>query len=198
MEYELIIGLETHVQLKPNRNVVWLCQSLRGRAQHPGLPCLPCMPGHLPHEEALRLTPLTGYLLIASCQAMWNLIAKLLSGCGQELLLPSWLILPLPRLRDFEIASPCVCESHAHLRKMSVRAFTLIVKAVDFNRGGVPLLEIVCRTRYHQCRNGPCLSQCAQGYSCHGDQRLHRHEKGMVRCDVNISVPKEALPWGQS
>ena len=65
MDYEAVIGLETHVQLK-TRSKMWC-----GCANEFGAPpnthvCPVCLglPGVLPvaNEEALRLTALTGYL----------------------------------------------------------------------------------------------------------------------------------------
>src|SRR5215472_16061481 len=66
MDYEAVIGLETHVQLK-TKSKMWC-----GCANHFGSPpntnvCPVCLglPGVLPvaNEEALRLTALTGLLL---------------------------------------------------------------------------------------------------------------------------------------
>lgn len=66
MEYDTVIGLETHVQLK-TRSKMWCgCPNTFG-AEPNTLVCPVClgMPGVLPvaNEEALRLTVLTGFLL---------------------------------------------------------------------------------------------------------------------------------------
>ena len=69
MEYEAVIGLETHVQLK-TRSKMWCgCANAFGSPPNTNV-CPVCLglPGVLPvaNEEALRLTALTGLLLNCS------------------------------------------------------------------------------------------------------------------------------------
>ena len=69
MEYEAVIGLETHVQLKTKSKMWCGCANEFGAAPNTHV-CPVCLglPGVLPvaNEEALRLTTLTGYLLNCS------------------------------------------------------------------------------------------------------------------------------------
>ena len=66
MEYEAVIGLETHVQLKTKSKMWCGCANQYGSEPNTNV-CPVClgMPGVLPvpNDEALRLTVLTGYLL---------------------------------------------------------------------------------------------------------------------------------------
>jgi aspartyl-tRNA(Asn)/glutamyl-tRNA(Gln) amidotransferase subunit B len=66
MEYEAIIGLETHVQLKTKSKMWCGCANAFGSEPNTNV-CPVCLglPGVLPvpNEEALRLTVLTGLLL---------------------------------------------------------------------------------------------------------------------------------------
>src|SRR5437762_11700518 len=66
MEYEPVIGLETHVQLKTHSKMWCGCANEFGASPNTNV-CPVClgMPGVLPvaNEEALRLTALTGLLL---------------------------------------------------------------------------------------------------------------------------------------
>ncbi len=66
MEYEAVIGLETHVQLKTKSKMWCGCANQYGSEPNTNV-CPVCLglPGVLPvpNEEALRLTVLTGYLL---------------------------------------------------------------------------------------------------------------------------------------
>ncbi|MGZ5508548.1 MAG: Asp-tRNA(Asn)/Glu-tRNA(Gln) amidotransferase subunit GatB, partial [Limisphaerales bacterium] len=66
MEYEAVIGLETHVQLKTKSKMWCGCANVFGAPPNTNV-CPVClgMPGVLPvaNEEALRLTALTGFLL---------------------------------------------------------------------------------------------------------------------------------------
>ena len=69
MEYEAVIGLETHVQLKTKSKMWCGCANEFGAEPNTNV-CPVClgMPGVLPvaNEEALRLTVLTGFLLNCS------------------------------------------------------------------------------------------------------------------------------------
>ena len=66
MKYEVVIGLETHVQLKTLSKMWCGCANLYGAEPNTQV-CPIClgMPGVLPvpNAEALRLTALTGFLL---------------------------------------------------------------------------------------------------------------------------------------
>src|ERR1043165_10009969 len=69
MEYEVVIGLETHVQLKTKSKMWCGCANEFGAPPNTNV-CPVCLgfPGVLPvaNEEAMRLTALTGLLL--NCQ----------------------------------------------------------------------------------------------------------------------------------
>ena len=66
MEYEAVIGLETHCQLKTQSKMFCGCANKFGADPNTNV-CPVClgMPGVLPvpNERALQLTALTGYLL---------------------------------------------------------------------------------------------------------------------------------------
>src|SRR6202142_2070761 len=66
MEYEAVIGLETHVQLKTKSKMWCGCANAFGAPPNTNV-CPVCLglPGVLPvpNDEALRLTVLTGFLL---------------------------------------------------------------------------------------------------------------------------------------
>ena len=68
MEYEAVIGLETHVQLKTKSKMWCGCANAYGAEPNTQV-CPICLglPGVLPvpNEEALRKTVLTGYCSIA-------------------------------------------------------------------------------------------------------------------------------------
>ena len=71
-EYEVIVGLEIHVQLaNRDQTVLWVRDKVRGRSEHT-LTCLVCtgMPGALPvlNERALELAIKAGLALNCSIQ----------------------------------------------------------------------------------------------------------------------------------
>ncbi len=73
MEYEAVIGLETHVQLKTKSKMWCGCANAFGAPPNTNV-CPVCLglPGVLPvaNEEALRLTVLTGLLLNCEIPAL--------------------------------------------------------------------------------------------------------------------------------
>ncbi len=153
VSYEAVIGLETHVQLK-TRSKMWC-----GCANHFGAPpnthvCPVCLglPGVLPvaNEEALRLTALTGLLLKCTVRALREIRPEelFLSGHAQELSNHA-IRQTLHRRADLLILSSTAALAQinitrAHLEEDVGKNFHFDRHSgVDFNRAGVPLLEIV-------------------------------------------------------
>ena len=206
MEYEAVIGLETHVQLK-TRSKMWCgCANAFGSPPNTNV-CPVClgMPGVLPvaNEEALRLTVLTGYLL--NCEiprfAKFDRKNYFYPDSAKNYQLTQY---DKPSTAngyvDFEFqgGTTRVRITRAHLEE-DVGKSTHFERnsGVDFNRAGVPLLEIVSE---------PDLTSADMAYEYlnalkeilqQGGVSDCDMEKGMVRCDVNISVrPKGTKELG--
>ncbi len=200
MEYEAVIGLETHVQLK-TRSKMWCgCPNEFGSPPNTNV-CPVClgMPGVLPvaNEEALRLTVLTGYLLNCEIPRFAKFDRKnyfypdsaknyQLTQYDRPSTANGWV--------EFEFdGSPTGVErvriTRAHLEEdVGKNNHFDRHSGVDFNRAGVPLLEIVSEPDL----KGPDM---AYAYLKALTDILARAnvsdcdlEKGMVRCDVNVSV----------
>ena len=197
MEYEPVIGLETHVQLK-TRSKMWC-----GCANEFGAPpntqvCPVCLglPGVLPvaNEEALRLTVLTGLLLNCTVPRYAKFDRKnyfypdapknyQITQYDKPSTQAGWV--------DFEFQGGVarVRITRAHLEEDVGKSFPFDRNSgVDFNRAGVPLLEIVSE---------PDLTSADMAYEylnslkeilIYGGISDCDMEKGMVRCDVNVSV----------
>jgi aspartyl-tRNA(Asn)/glutamyl-tRNA(Gln) amidotransferase subunit B len=197
MEYEAVIGLETHVQLKTKSKMWCGCPNQYGAEPNTNV-CPVClgMPGVLPvaNEEALRLTILTGYLL--NCEipphAKFDRKSYFYPDMPKNYQLTQY---DQPSTMngyvDFEFngGTSRVRITRAHLEE-DVGKSTHFERnsGVDFNRAGVPLLEIVSE---------PDLTGPDQAYEylnalkdilLYGGVSDCDMEKGMVRCDVNISV----------
>ena len=197
MEYEAVIGLETHVQLKTKSKMWCGCANQYGAEPNTNV-CPVCLglPGVLPvaNEEALRLTVLTGYLL--NCQiprhAKFDRKNYFYPDAPKNYQLTQY---DQPSTAngfvDFEFngAPSHVRITRAHLEE-DVGKSTHFDRhsGVDFNRAGVPLLEIVSE---------PDLTSADQAYEylnalkdilIYGGISDCDMEKGMVRCDVNVSV----------
>jgi aspartyl-tRNA(Asn)/glutamyl-tRNA(Gln) amidotransferase subunit B len=197
MEYEAVIGLETHVQLKTKSKMWCGCANTFGSEPNTNV-CPVCLglPGVLPvpNEEALRLTVLTGHLLNCEIPRFAKFDRK------------SYFYPDMPKnyqLTQYDKPSTAngfvefefngglsrVRITRAHLEE-DVGKSTHFERhsGVDFNRAGVPLMEIVSE---------PDITSADMAYAYLNTltEILHQGgvsdcdmEKGMVRCDVNISV----------
>ncbi|HVU26173.1 MAG TPA: Asp-tRNA(Asn)/Glu-tRNA(Gln) amidotransferase subunit GatB [Verrucomicrobiae bacterium] len=206
MEYEAVIGLETHVQLKTKSKMWCGCANQYGAEPNTNV-CPVClgMPGVLPvaNEEALRKTVLTGYLLNCTIprHAKFDRKNYFYPDAPKNYQLTQY---DQPSTAngfvDFEFNGGIarVRITRAHLEE-DVGKSTHFERhsGVDFNRAGVPLMEIVSE---------PDLTSADMAYAYLNAlvEILHQGnvsdcdmEKGMVRCDVNVSVrPKGSKELG--
>jgi aspartyl-tRNA(Asn)/glutamyl-tRNA(Gln) amidotransferase subunit B len=202
MEYEAVIGLETHVQLKTKSKMWCGCANQFGSEPNTNV-CPVClgMPGVLPvpNDEALRLTVLTGYLL--NCEiprfAKFDRKSYFYPDAPKNYQLTQY---DKPSTQngfvEFEFAGSDstnglgrVRITRAHLEEDVGKSFHFDRNSgVDFNRAGVPLMEIVSE---------PDITSADMAYEYlnalieilrYGKISDCDMEKGMVRCDVNISV----------
>ncbi len=211
MEYEAVIGLETHVQLKTKSKMWCGCANAFGAPPNTNV-CPVClgMPGVLPvpNEEALRLTVLTGLLLNCTIprNAKFDRKNYFYPDASKNYQLTQY---DQPSTAnghvDFEFTGPGSTDGLARVRITRAHLEEDVGKlthfdrhsGVDFNRAGVPLLEIVSE---------PDLTSADMAYAYLNalTEILHQGgisdcdmEKGMVRCDVNISVrPKGTTALG--
>jgi len=197
MEYEVVIGLETHVQLK-TRSKMWCgCANIYG-AQPNTQVCPVClgMPGVLPvpNSEALRLTALTGFLLNSEMprKAKFDRKNYFYPDSAKNYQLTQ---LDMPSTQggyvEFEMGDELarVNITRAHLEEdVGKSTHFADYSGVDFNRAGVPLLEIITEPEISSAKMAfeylNALKNILQ-YSGVSDCDM---EKGQVRCDVNVSV----------
>jgi len=206
MDYEAVIGLETHVQLKTLSKMWCGCANQYGAEPNTQV-CPVClgMPGVLPvpNEQALRLTALTGYLL--HCELPRHVqfdrknyfypdVAK--NYQLTQLAYPS----TVNGHVDFEMQgeSKRVRITRAHLEEDVGKSFHFDRQSgVDFNRGGVPLLEIVSEPDITSADMAHAYLNALKDILVYGKISDCDMEKGMVRCDVNVSVrPKGSQTLG--
>jgi len=203
MDYEAVIGLETHVQLK-TKSKMWC-----GCANEFGAPpitnvCPVCLglPGVLPvaNDEALRLTALTGFLLNCTVTRYAKFDRKnyfypdmpknyqitqydkpsTINGCVEF---------------EFNGGIARVRITRAHLEEDVGKNFHFERNSgVDFNRAGVPLMEIVSEPDISSADMAYEYLNALKDILIYGKVSDCDMEKGMVRCDVNVSV----RPKGQA
>jgi aspartyl-tRNA(Asn)/glutamyl-tRNA(Gln) amidotransferase subunit B len=200
MNYEAVIGLETHVQLKTKSKMWCGCANQFGAPPNTHV-CPVCLglPGVLPvaNEEALRLTVLTGLLL--NCA-----IAPYAKFDRKNYFYPD-----MPK--NYQITQydkPSTLNGHidfefnggisrvhitrAHLEEDVGKNFHFERNSgVDFNRAGVPLLEIVSEPEITSAAMAYEYLNALKDILVYGGVSDADMEKGMVRCDVNVSVRPE-------
>ena len=206
MDYEAVIGLETHVQLKTKSKMWCGCANAFGAPPNTNV-CPVCLglPGVLPvaNEEALRLTVLTGLLL--NCE-----IPKRAKFDRKNYFYPD-----MPKnyqvtqydqpstangYVDFEFNGGIarVRITRAHLEEDVGKSFHFERNSgVDFNRAGVPLMEIVSEPDITSADMAYEYLNALKDILVYGGVSDCNMEKGMVRCDVNVSVrPKGTKELG--
>jgi aspartyl-tRNA(Asn)/glutamyl-tRNA(Gln) amidotransferase subunit B len=197
MEYEAVIGLETHVQLKTKSKMWCGCANTFGSPPNTNV-CPVClgMPGVLPvaNDEALRLTGLTGLLLGGDIPARAKFDRKnyFYPDASKNYQItqydqPSTLG---GRVEfEFEGGLATVRITRAHLEEdVGKNSHFDRHSGVDFNRAGVPLLEIVSEPDITSADMAYEYLNALKDILVYGGISDCDMEKGMVRCDVNISV----------
>src|SRR5580765_6023411 len=197
MEYEPVIGLEMHVQLKTKSKMWCGCANEFGAAPNTNV-CPVCLglPGVLPvaNEEALRLTALTGLLLNCAVSRFAKFDRK------------NYFYPDVPKNYQItQYAQPSTANGHVDFELNGAIARVRITRAhleedvgknfhfertsgVDFNRAGVPLLEIVSEPDITSADMAYEYVNALKEILIHGGVSDCDMEKGMVRCDVNVSV----------
>ncbi len=200
MEYESVIGLEVHVQMKTSSKLFCPCRAAFGREPN-SLVCPVCsgQPGALPvlNEEAFRLGILAALALNCTVADQSRFDRKNYFypdlPKGYQI---SQFALPLATDGSIEFE-----RADGRLRRVGIRSVHIEEDAgkaihkkdtdeslVDLNRAGIPLLEIVSE---------PWAGTPAEARACLGSlKQLMRYtgisdcdmEKGSLRCDANISL----------
>ncbi len=197
MSYEAVIGLETHVQLKTKSKMWCGCANQFGAPPNSNV-CPVCLglPGVLPvaNEEALRLTALTGLLLQGVLPPYAKFDRK------------NYFYPDMPKnyqITQFDKPSSVggfvEFECHGGLARVNITRAHLEEdvgknfhferhSGVDFNRAGVPLLEIVSEPEITGAQMAYEYLNALVEILRYGGISDCDMEKGEVRCDVNVSV----------
>ena len=197
MDYETVIGLETHVQLKTKSKMWCGCANEFGAPPNTHV-CPVCLglPGVLPvaNDEALRLTALTGLLLNCTVTRYAKFDRK------------NYFYPDMPKNYqvtqydkpstingyvefEFQGGISRVRITRAHLEEDVGKNFHFERNSgVDFNRAGVPLMEIVSEPDLTSADMAYDYLNALKEILVYGGVSDCDMEKGMVRCDVNVSV----------
>ncbi|MGQ9661406.1 MAG: Asp-tRNA(Asn)/Glu-tRNA(Gln) amidotransferase subunit GatB [Kiritimatiellia bacterium] len=199
MDYAATIGLETHVQLKTRSKLFCNCPNRYGAPPNT-LVCPICLgyPGSLPviNEEAVRLTVLTGLMLGSTINPASRFDRK------------SYFYPDMPKNFQISQYEQPLCSGGAVEFEMGGQTRRVVIRrihleedvgknthfahasGVDFNRAGVPLMEIVSEPEIHSPEEAYAYLHALRQILLYGGVSDCNLEEGNIRCDVNCSVSR--------
>lgn len=216
-EYVATIGLEVHVQLKTRTKMFCGCAVEYGAEPNTHV-CPVClgMPGALPvmNEEALRLTTLAGLMLGCEIAPRCKFDRKnyfypdmpknyQISQYDLPLCLNG--AVPLHDLAYPKDAQKTIATPDKKIALTRIHLEEDVAKsvhgdggtAIDFNRAGTPLMEIVSEPDIGSPEEAFAYLTVLQQVMIYGGVSDADMEKGQLRCDVNVSVrPVGTKEWG--
>jgi aspartyl-tRNA(Asn)/glutamyl-tRNA(Gln) amidotransferase subunit B len=211
MNYLTTIGLEVHVQLKTRSKMFCACPVEFGAPPNTRT-CPTCLglPGALPvmNHEALRLTVLTGLMLGCDIAPISKFDRKSyfypdmpknyqitqydLPLCANGTVPLHDLAYPKDAQKSITTPDKEVRLVRIHLEEDVAKSFHLESStAIDFNRAGTPLMEIVTEPDLHSPEEAFAFLTALKQILIYGGVSDADMEKGQLRCDCNISVRPE-------
>ena len=198
MQYEAVIGLEVHVQLKTRSKMFCPCSTEFG-AEPNTHTCPVCLgyPGVLPvmNEAAVRKTMLTGLMLGSEVArfSKWDRKNYFYPDMPKNYQISQY-DLPLCVGGAVEIKlesgnTKRIGIIRAHLEEDVAKNFHFeTTSGVDFNRAGVPLMEVVSQPDMSSPDEAFAYLTALREILIGGGVSDCDMEKGQLRCDSNVSV----------
>ncbi len=195
-KYDIVIGLEVHAELKTATKVFCSCKNSFG--DEPNSNCCPVcvgLPGALPiiNKKAVELTVRAGlcfgceisplavmerknyfYPDLAKAYQISQLVKPICLGGGIKL--DSDKFIRLNRIHLEEDAGKLIHKN------------TVVGTYIDYNRGGVPLIEIVTEPDISSADEAVDFLTKLRSSLMYADIANCKMEQGGMRCDVNLSV----------
>ena len=199
MNYEAVIGLEVHVQLKTQSKLFCGCATEFGAEPNTRV-CPICLgyPGVLPvmNAEAVRKTILSG--LMIGCKitrfSKWDRKNYFYPDMPKNYQISQY-DLPLCLGGAVQIPGKKLGVTRIHLEEDVAKSFHFdTTSGVDFNRAGTPLMEIVSEPDMRSSEDAFAYLTALKGILITGGVSDCDMEKGQLRCDCNVSV----RPVGQA
>ncbi len=209
MKYEAVVGLEVHVQVRTRSKMFCACANDCGGAPNTRV-CPVCLgyPGVLPviNREAVRKTLLAGMMCRCEIPACSKFDRKnyyypdmpknyQISQYDRPFCTGGSVRIGGTGFSGNPIEPVDLGLTRMHLEEDVGKSTHLgASSAVDFNRAGIPLLEIVSEPDMRSADHAHAYLSALREIMQYGGISDCDMEKGQMRCDVNISV----RPKGQS
>ncbi len=196
MKYETIIGLEVHAELSTNTKAFCSCRVTYG--EEPNSVCCPvCMglPGALPvlNEKMVEYCIKLG--IATNCQ-----IAEVSNHARKNYFYPDlpkgYQItqgsFPLCKNGYIDIGSKKIRIERIHIEEDAGKLIhTNNATYVDYNRAGVPLVEIVTKPDIRNLNEAKLFLEKVREILIYLDISHCKMQEGNLRCDVNVSLREE-------
>lgn len=197
MKYELVIGLETHVELSTDSKLFCSCGGHSSPKEPNDCVCPACsgMPGMLPvtNKHAIELAVKAGFMLNCKINQYTTFDKKSYYypdlPCAYQI--TQWFH-PICVDGSVQIGERTIGIKQIHVEEDAgklVHDDATNTSFVDFNRTSVPLIEIVSRPDFRS--SDEVIAYLKKLKSSLQFAGISECEEGAMRCDVNISVRPE-------
>lgn len=201
MDYELIVGLEVHAELSTKTKIYCACKNEFGSEVNSNCcPICTAMPGTLPalNEKVLEYAVKMGH----ACNCSINRI------CKQDR--KNYFYPDLPKAYQISQFDIPLCEggyldimvddkgttkrigiTRIHIEEDAGKLIhdeSFAGSLVDFNRCGVPLIEIVSEPDFRSSAEAHAYLETVKSILQYLDISDCKMQEGSIRCDVNVSV----------
>jgi len=206
MKIEPVIGLEIHVQLKTKSKMFCSCENISDDRPANTAVCPVCTghPGTLPvaNAEAVNLGVRAGLAINCAIPDRAKFDRKnyfypdlpkgyQISQFDEPVAVKGWLDIAIPSAKAHERKTAHIGITRLHLEEDAAKlSHSADGKAsyVDYNRGGTPLAEIVTEPDFASPAEARVFLQELQRIMRAVGASDADMEKGMMRCDANISM----------